>query len=177
MQPICRYIAGVGVGLLLSLQGCSSVPEKPAARALPAHADTERRVVIAGARDMLGKPYRFGGRDPRGFDCSGLVWYTHRQAGIEVPRTARSQLAAASPVARGALQAGDLLFFRIGARRAGHVGIYIGGGKFIHAPSGGKRVAAARLGDRYWSQRLIGAGHFYRSRAESDAPLSSARLR
>ena len=140
----------------LSLDACSSTPQRAA---IGTSADRER--ILATAMDLLGTPYRYGGRSPReGFDCSGLVQYTHRQAGIDVPRTARAQYNASKPVSRRRLRPGDLVFFRIDGRRISHVGIYLGDGRFIHAPSSGHRVTTARLDDPYWRRHYSGAGRF-----------------
>jgi len=143
------------LGLVL-LGGCSSVPVRE-----PAGGKAERERLLATALDLLGTPYRYGGRSPReGFDCSGFVQYIHRQAGIAVPRTTRAQYNASRPVSRRRLQPGDLVFFRIDGRRISHVGIYLGEGRFIHAPSSGKRVSTARLDDPYWRRHYSGAGRF-----------------
>jgi cell wall-associated NlpC family hydrolase len=88
---------------------------------------------------MLGQPYRFGGAAPGGFDCSGLVAYAATGAGLHVPRTAREQLSTGVPVARGALQAGDLVFMHL-AHKELHVGIAVDNERFIHAPSRGGYV-------------------------------------
>jgi cell wall-associated NlpC family hydrolase len=90
--------------------------------------------MVEVATSMIGRPYRFGGAAPSGFDCSGLVVYAANAAGIRVPRTAREQLRAGNPVARADLQAGDLVFMRL-AHKELHVGIAIGGERFVHAPS------------------------------------------
>ena len=95
--------------------------------------------MVDNALSMLGQPYRFGGAAPGGFDCSGLVSYAANGAGIRVPRTAREQLAMGTPVARGRLQPGDLVFLHL-ARKELHVGIAIDGERFIHAPSAGGYV-------------------------------------
>lgn len=116
--------------------------------------------VIATARTMLGAPYRYGGADPTGFDCSGLVSYVYRSLGIQVPRTSQEQFRQSSPVATDRLQAGDLLFFRLNPPKVSHVAIYEGEGRFIHAPSSGKRVSYASLDNPYWRQHLVGAGRF-----------------
>lgn len=123
----------------------------------------ERQQIVAAALDMIGVPYRYGGTSPRrGFDCSGLVQYAHRQAGFDVPRTTGQQYQAVIPVRRAALQPGDLVFFKIrGPRLVSHVGIYLGNGKFIHAPSTGKRVSIASLKDHYWRQHYTGAGRMF----------------
>jgi cell wall-associated NlpC family hydrolase len=115
--------------------------------------------VARSAQGVLGQPYRFGGSEPGGFDCSGLVRYAHRQgAGIDVPRTARDQLDAARPVALEALRPGDLLFFAPPPGKSLHVGIYVDERVFVHAPSAGKAVAYASLGDPFWSGALVRAG-------------------
>jgi cell wall-associated NlpC family hydrolase len=90
--------------------------------------------MVEVATSMIGRPYRFGGAAPSGFDCSGLVVYAANAAGIRVPRTAREQLRAGNPVSRADLQAGDLVFMRL-AHKELHVGIAIGGERFVHAPS------------------------------------------
>ena len=170
MQPRRVALIAVGLCMLLALAGCSQMPDKPSADSGRSAPDPAREAVVATARQLLGSPYRFGGNSPRGFDCSGLVWYAHRQAGIPVPRSALGQHGAAVPVARGQLLPGDVLFFRIDRRRTDHVGIYIGEGQFIHAPSSGKRVASAELGNPYWHGRLVAAGNFYRPQQRAGLP-------
>lgn len=120
-----------------------------------------RRYVLDEALNMLGTPYRYGGSSPTGFDCSGLVYYSHLQAGIELPRTARDQRTHSRPVPGRQLQPGDLVFFRLSGRKVDHVGIYAGNGRFVHAPSSGKQVSMASLDNPYWRQRMVGAGNFY----------------
>lgn len=109
---------------------------------------------------MVGVPYRFGGTSPRGMDCSGLVQYAYREAGIRVPRTVADQRRHSFPVSMDELRAGDLLFFRLGGRIS-HVGIYLGQQSFVHAPRTGKRVSVTSLDSSYWKKRLVGAGRFY----------------
>jgi len=109
---------------------------------------------------MLGAPYHYGGSSPRGFDCSGLVYYAFREAGIRVPRTTRAQLRHAQQVPLSQIIPGDLLFFRQRFRRVSHVGIYAGDGWFIHAPSRGKRVSYESMQSSYWKPRLVTAGRY-----------------
>lgn len=109
---------------------------------------------------MLGVGYRYGGADPRGFDCSGLVHYAYGRAGVSLPRTSREILRSSQLVDPRQRQPGDLVFFSISARKVSHVGIYAGGDRFIHAPSSGKAVGYARLDDDYWSRRLVAVGRF-----------------
>jgi peptidoglycan DL-endopeptidase CwlO len=107
------------------------------------------------ARAFLGVPYRYGGQDPSGFDCSGLVWYVYRQLGITLPRRALDQRRAVAPVPRDELKPGDLIFF---SSPADHVGIYLGAGDFVHAPSAGKDVRVASLNAPYFMLAYAGAG-------------------
>jgi cell wall-associated NlpC family hydrolase len=112
------------------------------------------------ALSMLGTPYRYGGRGPGGFDCSGLVYYAYQQAGIEVPRTAKNQKKAARRINRQSLSRGDLLFFNV-SWKSGHVGIYVGDDRFVHAPSSGKRVSIARLDEGYFASRVDRAARLH----------------
>lgn len=120
----------------------------------------QRTTVVTTATRMIGAPYRYGGNDPGGFDCSGLVQYAHDRAGLMVPRTTHEQWRRAGRLSRRHLLPGDLVFFDLGSEKARHVGIYEGGGVFIHAPSRGKRVSRASLDNPYWNRRLIGARSF-----------------
>ena len=117
---------------------------------------------IAGlAKTLIGKPYRYGGASPRGFDCSGLVYYTHGKFGITTPRTSLQQHKKAKPIPLTQLQSGDLIFFKLNKNKISHVGIYIGQNQFIHAPVSGKKVSASSLNDPYWRRRIAGSGRFY----------------
>jgi cell wall-associated NlpC family hydrolase len=109
---------------------------------------------------MIGTPYRYGGKNRSGFDCSGLVQYAHSSAGVDVPRTTASQLAQARVPDRRNLLPGDLLFFEINGQKGRHVGIYEGDGVFIHAPSSGKRVSRASLDNPFWRKRLVATRTF-----------------
>ena len=151
---------------LAGLTGCASnspTVHQPAVESAshattPAKTQSRTHRGLAIARDMVGTPYRYGGTDPRGFDCSGLVYYSYRKASIEVPRTTAEQFRQSTRVKISRLRPGDLIFFRISQNKLSHVGIYAGSGRFIHAPSGGKRVSYASLENPYWKARVIGAG-------------------
>jgi len=125
----------------------------------PRPAEGRMEGLLRNALALLGTPYRWGGTSPdRGFDCSGLVGYLYRTAlGIDLPRISREQANAGQVVAdRAAMAAGDLVFF--GRRgRVDHVGIYIGEGKFVHAPSRGKDVTVSSLDGGYWAGRFLQA--------------------
>lgn len=110
------------------------------------------------ARQQLGIRYRYGGSSPeQGFDCSGLVYFTHSQLGIRVPRVSRDQYRAATRLALAQAQPGDLLFFSDQARLS-HVGIYVGDGRFIHAPAKGRAVEIGSLETPYYRRYFAGAG-------------------
>ena len=109
------------------------------------------------AMAQLGSPYLYGGSSPGGFDCSGLVQYSYSVAGKSVPRTTRQLWNHMQPVDGAELRKGDVLFFNI-AGKMSHVGLYIGGGRFVHAPSSGKTVSLESLRSDYYSQAFIRAG-------------------
>ncbi len=114
--------------------------------------------AIAGtALALRGSPYRNGGTDPSGFDCSGFVWYVLGQHGITVARTVLEQFHQGVNVQADALEPGDLLFFSTEAPGASHVGMAIGGDQFVHAPSSRGIVRVERLSASYWSSRYMGA--------------------
>lgn len=122
-----------------------------------------KQSIVKTAKSMLGVRYRYGGTSPnKGFDCSGLVQYSHKAAGINLPRTTGQQYKAAKRISRKYLKAGDLVFFKTSVSRAiSHVGIYLGNFKFIHAPSSGKRVKISSMKERYWRKRFIAAGRIF----------------
>jgi cell wall-associated NlpC family hydrolase len=112
--------------------------------------------VSGTALSLRGVPYRNGGADPKGFDCSGLVWYVFARHGLAVPRTVEDQFRAGDEVRAQELRAGDLVFFTTTGGGASHVGIAVGGDSFVHAPSASGVVRVERLGTDYWSSRFIG---------------------
>lgn len=110
------------------------------------------------AMGQVGTPYHYGGTNPtQGFDCSGLVFYTYTQAGYTVPRTSQEQFRATRKISLGDATAGDLMFFQDQAKLS-HVGIYLGGGRFVHAPSSGQQVAVADLDLPYYREHLVAIG-------------------
>lgn len=138
--------------------GCASVPQSPAKAVAMAPGETGRGVADRAAHyalKLVGMPYRYGGSHPStGFDCSGLVQFSFRQAGVGVPRSTEEQRRASQPVRVADLRPGDLLFFDQEGKKNSHVGIYVGGGTFVHAPSSGKQVRTDRLNSPYWRKSL-----------------------
>jgi len=109
------------------------------------------------ALSLRGAPYKDGGIDPSGFDCSGFVRYVYEQHGVAMPRQVREQFRIGKNVDRDRLEPGDLVFFSTVAPGASHVGIIIGGDQFIHAPSERGVVRVESLAQAYWASRFIGA--------------------
>lgn len=109
------------------------------------------------ARRMVGAPYRWGGATPAGFDCSGLVFYAYDQTGVRVPRTSVDQFRAATRIPIRDARPGDLVFFRE-AWTVSHVGIWLGDGRFVHAPDEGQSVKISHLDEDYYRVRFAGAG-------------------
>ncbi|MBD3652764.1 C40 family peptidase [Kangiella sp.] len=154
------------------LFACSSAPERLQTQTqpqtikegyqFPQPASAKGDNIALMAQSMLGKRYLYGGSSPQqGFDCSGLVYFTHTQVGDYVPRTSRDQLYASRKITLNELQPGDLLFYRINGKPS-HVGIYIGEKKFVHAPSSGKAVSITTMDNPYFKPRLIRAGRLYK---------------
>jgi cell wall-associated NlpC family hydrolase len=153
----------------LTAAGCASIGAVPqpfprsgadagAATATPPDSATaaEGYSISGTALALRGVPYRNGGSDPAGFDCSGLVWYVFARHGLTIPRTVAEQFRAGAP-AGGGLLPGDLVFFSTVAPGASHVGIAIGGDEFVHAPSSSGEVRVERLSAGYWATRYVGA--------------------
>ena len=117
--------------------------------------------VLFRALGLVGTPYRYGGNTPEGgFDCSGLIGFVYRDAaGISLPRSTRELISMRAPgVGRDALQSGDLLFFATnGGSQVSHAGIYVGNGRFVHAPSSGGTVRLDSLSNSYWQRTYLNA--------------------
>jgi len=144
--------------------GCSSNETLPAgSQQRSGNVVRPAPVSVAGNRaasialQQVGTPYRYGGKGPNGFDCSGLAYYSYAKAGKNIPRTTSGQWSGLSPIDSRNMRAGDLLFFNISGKMA-HVGIYLGGGRFVHAPSSGKVVSVESLASDFYKDAFIRAG-------------------
>lgn len=111
--------------------------------------------LVSNALSLKGVPYVYGGTSRSGFDCSGYTQYVFKGSGISLPRTSSAQFNAGTSVQKSELQTGDLVFFTTYAKGPSHVGIYVGGGNFIHASNSGVRVTS--LNDGYYANRYVGA--------------------
>ncbi|MCL4792229.1 MAG: C40 family peptidase [Gammaproteobacteria bacterium] len=167
---LCRLAALGACAIAVFIAGCAAGPQSPAPAArtpVPTASpdasspvpllDPLRTQVVFTAMQMVGVPYLWGGSTPAGFDCSGLVQYAYSNAGLRLPRTAAGQFAAATPLALENAVAGDLLFFNDRSRTS-HVAIYLGEGRFVHAPNGGSQVSLDNLATSYWRTHFSGAG-------------------
>lgn len=133
-----------------ALGGCAISPARDDSAAIA-------RRAAHYALSMKGTPYRYGGSTPAGFDCSGLVQYSYARAGARVPRTTRGLWRASRAVPLARIRPGDLLFFNPEGKRFSHVGLYLGDGRFVHAPSSGRTVSVANLQQPYWRHHFAGA--------------------
>lgn len=135
----------------------ASAPPAPVTPALPDVRAGVRDIIVDTALTFRGIPYRNGGSDPSGFDCSGFTQYVFALNGIALPRAVEEQFEVGQKIDAGDLASGDLVFFKTVSRGPSHVGIVIGGDQFIHAPSSRGVVRVERLSADYWSQRFIAA--------------------
>lgn len=172
------------MAVLLLVHGCASAPKKDTAMSmaqlrnsyeelLSAPEDNEKGDrIISRARTMIGMPYVRGGRNPGGFDCSGLVQWAYKNEGISLPRTAREQSQVGTRITDvEEMRAGDIVAFRH-PRRGYHTGIYVGDGKFIHSPHRRDRVKISSLSDPYFRTTFLGAR---RVSADAEAALVRAQ--
>lgn len=130
--------------------------------------------VVATAMKFLGVPYRNGGTDPSGFDCSGFVQYIFSTLGVALPREVRDQYRVGQDIRLADVRAGDLLFFETVSRGASHVGMAIGPGQFVHAPSSRGVVRVERYTAQYWASRFVGARRLTPATASGRGSLPGA---
>lgn len=116
--------------------------------------------ALATAWSMIGRPYKYRGENPAGFDCSGLVRYSYLAAGVDVPHGTADLKQLTHPVNGMEMRKGDLVFFERDRKNFLHVGIYAGDNRFVHAPRPGKPVRIDSLLDPYWKERFIDARRF-----------------
>ena len=163
---VVRRICVGGLTLILSgliLGGCSTPTRKPAPQSTIAKFKEDTSVGTEGisiaAMGLVGVPYRFGGNTPAGgFDCSGLIVYVYNNAaGIKLPRTVQEMSRAGQTIRNDAPAPGDLVFFNTTGERYSHAGIYVGHGRFVHAPSKGGTVRLDQMTSPYWAARYTEA--------------------
>ncbi|MGD8522119.1 MAG: NlpC/P60 family protein [Desulfobacterales bacterium] len=115
--------------------------------------------LVKTAKRYIGVPYKWGGESAvTGFDCSGYTMVIYHQNGLNLPRSSRQQWKAGKPITHSQLLKGDLVFFATsGGKKVSHVGIYLGGNKFLHSPGKGRKIQTASLADSYFKSRYLGA--------------------
>ena len=152
--------------IALSSAGCATTGGAPRPRPFPGAPEPPVVVspspaapvsIVATAMMLRGVPYRNGGSDLSGFDCSGFVQWVFAQNGVRLPREVREQFEAGKKIDVRDVTPGDLLFFETVGRGASHVGVAIGGDQFVHAPSSSGVVRVEKFTARYWARRLVGA--------------------
>jgi cell wall-associated NlpC family hydrolase len=164
MSAALRLIALMSIAAGTGCASSGAIPEPfpggaPAAGAssAPVYATGGGYAVAGTALSLRGSPYRAGGTDPGGFDCSGFVNYVFARHGYAVPRNVGDLFRTGEQVALDAVRPGDLVFFDTGGSGASHVGIAIGGDQFVHAPSTKGVVRVDRVSAGYWAPRFVGA--------------------
>jgi cell wall-associated NlpC family hydrolase len=132
-------------------------PAPPRTVSYPTLSPEQAGDIAIHALGLVGTPYRYGGNTPDGgFDCSGLIGYVYRsRAGLAPPRTVAQLGGFGEPIGMAELRTGDLVLF--GGGRPTHAGIYVGEGRFVHAPSTGGEVRMDRLAGVYWSRQIVSA--------------------
>jgi len=154
-------IFALTITMLALVSACSSQPvgsaERPVSQTSVVRGQSVGERAASVALEQVGVPYRYGGATTSGFDCSGLVQFSYRHAGKNVPRTTGQLWSSTTTVGRDDLQAGDLLFFRIEGKMS-HVGMYIGRQQFVHAPSSGRTVTVTKLTSPFYASALVRAG-------------------
>jgi cell wall-associated NlpC family hydrolase len=152
------------LALAVACSGCASTTGAvPKPFPTPGGANASHRATASGSKivetalDLRGSPYRNGGTDPAGFDCSGFTQYVFARYSVALPRETRDQFLVGKSVGLNDVAPGDLLFFTTSAPGASHVGIAISRGEFVHAPSSTGVVRVERLTGGYWSRRFLGA--------------------
>jgi cell wall-associated NlpC family hydrolase len=143
--------------IAFTLAGCAGAqvePDAASARSAPSESAAQ---AADTALAQVGRPYRYGGDSPAGFDCSGLVRFSYLQVGVPVSRETRTLREQARAIRTADLRRGDLVFFDQEGKKYSHVGIYLGDGRFVHAPSSGGRVRTDRLDSDYWRRHFVEA--------------------
>jgi cell wall-associated NlpC family hydrolase len=141
-------------------------PAEPATKPQPKTAAKENRdmgsIAARTAERFVGIPYRWGGENVvDGMDCSGFVRAVYNLCGLSIPRTSREQYKAGDPVTKEDLRDGDLVFFGSSEDAINHVGIFVGGSKFVHAPKRGEEIRATSIEESYFEKRFVGARRYF----------------
>ena len=145
----------MGIAVLL-VTGCASAPTKHVAGYSASAGDKAADTALT----MIGRPYKYKGDMPAGFDCSGLVRYSYLTAGMDVPHGTSALRNSTRSVGLRNARKGDLLFFNQSGKKYSHVGIYVGDDQFVHAPSTGGFVRRDSITDAYWKKHYLDTRRF-----------------
>jgi cell wall-associated NlpC family hydrolase len=145
----------MGIAVLL-VTGCATTPTKH----VTGYSASAGDKAAATALTMIGRPYKYKGDMPAGFDCSGLVRYSYLTAGMDVPHNTSALRNSTRSVGLRNARKGDLLFFVQEGKKYSHVGIYVGGDRFVHAPSTGGFVRRDSITDPYWKKHYLDTRRF-----------------
>lgn len=166
MQQAIKILTGV---LIVFLAGCATAP--PGTVQQQKNTDN---TIVGYAMDLVGTPYVYGGKDPEsGLDCSGFVSLVYTRAGVPLTGSAADMARKGRHIGKSQLAPGDLVFFNTLGRPYSHVGIYIGQGRFVHAPRPGERVRVSELDNPYFSKRFD-AARTYQAAASSAIPATAS---
>jgi peptidoglycan DL-endopeptidase CwlO len=160
LLPACAFgavllaLAAPTANVTGGVESAAAAPLKGILPTGPQQSPTVGELAAANALRMVGVPYRWGGSSPEGgFDCSGLVYWAYGELGVSVPHSSYALYSVGKKVSRSRMKPGDVLFFE----GLGHVAIYIGEGRMVHAPETGRNVEIVRLARSHYGERLIGA--------------------
>ncbi|PPE73000.1 NlpC/P60 family protein [Solimonas fluminis] len=148
-----RTLLALGLALLLS--GCLSFGGGSGRSR--EEVERLRQTIVVDALGQIGRPYRYGGNNPDGFDCSGLVQYVFAQSGVKLPRSSREQSEIGKEIDLDDAEPGDLLFYSFTGGRIDHVAVYLGDGQAVHAPASGRQIIVAPVAQKYWMQKFVEA--------------------
>jgi cell wall-associated NlpC family hydrolase len=159
-----------GVANTVSAEALALVTVGLEAKAVVRLGDRRGRKAVGIALRYLGLSYRWGGASPAGFDCSGFVMYVYGRVGVALPHNGAMLWGKGRAVVRGELERGDVVFFD----GLGHVGIFIGGGRFVHSPHSGDVVKISRLSESWYRTTYIGARRYFRSQLGPQKTVATA---
>jgi cell wall-associated NlpC family hydrolase len=157
--PVLSLVVALGAasffpGTAVAGDGRQPIPIVTSERTPDIPVPTRAELAVRYALDAVGTPYRWGGESPlSGFDCSGLVRWAYGRVGVDLPHSSYALYGEGRRVREGNMEPGDILFFE----GLGHVGLYLGSGRMVHAPQTGRNVEIVRLGSTNYGSRLIGA--------------------
>ena len=160
---ICVFFCSAISAELINKQTMMELTPSPAPTKAKHQKKSKRDIIIDTASSLIGLDYWPGGQDSEyGYDCSGLTQYSYSRAGIDIPRRAIDQYYASVKIDESQLKRGDLVFFNTQGYGVNHVGIYLGNGRFIHAPGIGRQIRIDDFSRQYWRSRFWGGGTYFK---------------